>query len=126
MMMSLGKFLFELRSVPYKTQQRTTEYRLAEHLGVGSKPQYQPIGQGEDQQTLGGTLYPEITSGAPSLQQLRDMQSQGEAYTLIDGNGYVHAKWYIKSIDETSSEFLRDGIARKIEFSITLVNSFKD
>jgi phage protein U len=125
MMMGLGNFVFELKTIPYQSQQRTSNYRLAEHLSVGGKPSYQPMGEGEDVQTLEGILYPEYTGDELSLDELRTMMNAGEPYLMIDGNGYVRGYWYIESIGETKKEFHQEGTPKKIEFTITLKNSYE-
>lgn len=125
MMMALGDFIFELNTAPFQTQERSSNYRLAENLAVGGNPDYQALGPGEDTQILSGTLYPEITGGAPSLDELRTMMNTGEPHRMIDGNGVVHHYWYIESINEVKECFLDHGEAQKIEFTINVKYSYK-
>jgi len=123
MMMSLDYFIFNLNTVPYQSQQRSTAQRLQQHIAIGSAVNYQNLGVGEDKQTLSGILYPAITGGPDSLDELRNMQDAGEAYILIDGQGNVLGEWFIESVESTSTEFFKDGAPQKIEFTLTLLNS---
>lgn len=120
MLMALGMFVFETRSVPYQRLQRRTEWRHASQSRVGDRPAYQYIGPGTDFITLTGTLYPELTGGRLDLDEIRDMADEGRAWPLVEGTGRQYGLWVITGVDETSSTFFRDGAAAKIEFSLTL------
>jgi len=126
MMMAYGDFIFELRTLPYQSKQRSSQQRLPEQRPIGAAPIYQNLGRGEETITLSGVLYPELTGGEPELNTLRAMQSTGNTEPLIDGQGFVYGLWFIESINETYSEFFADGTAKKIEFELSLRNSFDD
>lgn len=125
MMMGLGNVVFEIKTIPYQSQQRSSAYRLADHLSVGGAPSYQALGEGDDTQILGGVLYPEYTGDELSLDELRTMMNTGEPHLMIDGKGYVHGYWFIESIDENKTEFHQEGTPKKIEFTINLKNSYE-
>ncbi|MGD8174804.1 phage tail protein [Marinimicrobium sp. ARAG 43.8] len=120
MMMTLGFFVFEIHTAPYQQLQRQTEWRHNSQNRVGQRPAYQYLGPGEDTITLSGTLYPELTGGRLSLDLIRTMGDQGKAWPLIEGSGRLYGFWAVTSVSETSSEFFRDGVPKKIEFSIAL------
>lgn len=120
MLMALGMFVFETRSVPYQQLQRATEWRHASQSRVGDRPAYQFIGPGTDTITLSGTLLPEYTGGRLDLDDIRDMADQGKAWPLVEGTGRQYGLWVITKVDETSSVLFRDGAAAKIEFSLSL------
>lgn len=44
----------------------------------------------------------------------------GTPLFLISGNGFAFGRWCILSVNETNTVFMKDGTARKIEFSIKL------
>lgn len=120
-MMSLGMFVFEVKSLPYQQLQRSTQWRHASQNRVGQRPAYQYLGAGEDRITLSGTLLPELTGGRVTLDDVRIMADEGKAWPLIEGSGRVYGFWSITGIEETSTVFFRDGVPRKIEFTISLV-----
>lgn len=62
MMMVFGLFVFELRTLPYQQLQLSRNWRHVKNDRVGRSPKWQYVGAGENQLTLGGLLYPEITA----------------------------------------------------------------
>ncbi|GGW45144.1 tail assembly protein [Vreelandella hamiltonii] len=120
MLMALGMFVFEIRSVPYQELKRITEWRHASQSRVGERPAYQYIGQGIDTINLSGTLLPTFTGGRFSLDEIREMANQGNAWPLVEGTGRQYGLWVVTRVEETSTHFFRDGAAEKIEFILTL------
>lgn len=120
MLMSLGKFIFELKTTPFQQKQRSTEQRFASNNRVGQRAAMQYLGAGDDKITLSGILYPGTTGGEKSLDKLREISDQGEPNIIVDGNGNVHGWWIIISVSETGSTFFQDGTARKIDFNLSL------
>lgn len=80
--MALGMFIFETRSVSYQELKRITEWRHASQSRLGERPAYQFIGQGTDTINLSGTLLPTFTGGRFSLDEIREMADQGNAWSL--------------------------------------------
>lgn len=120
MMMALGLFVFELRTVPYQQLQRQTQWRHPSNSRVGVRPARQYVGPGDDTITLSGVLYPEVTGGRVSLAVLRAMAETGKAWPLLEGSGVFYGLWVIEDIEEAGSLFFADGSARKIDFSIKI------
>lgn len=120
MLASLGLFVFETTSAAFEELSRKSNYRFGTGNAVGTRPHMQYIGQDNDDISLSGTLYPEITNSIVSLDELRDMAATGKTYALMNGNGYYYGMCYITDISETQSHLLSDGTARKISFSLAL------
>ncbi|MEZ0150137.1 MAG: phage tail protein [Candidatus Reddybacter sp.] len=120
MLLALGLFVFEVKTLPFQSRQRSTRWRWASNNRLGVRPAYQHLGQGDDQITLSGTLSPEITGGISQLNDLRTMADKGQAWVLMQGDGVSQGFWFIETIDETGSFFFADGSARKIDFTIQL------
>lgn len=120
-MMTLGMFVFEVRSLPYQQLQRQTQWRHSSQNRVGQRPAYQYQGQGDDTITLSGKLLPELTGGRMTLDDVRIMADPGKSYPLIEGSGRVYGYWVITGVQETSTVFFPDGTPRKIDFSIDLL-----
>lgn len=116
----LGRFVFGLRTAPFDQLRRSTSQRIASNNRFGLQAAHQHLGPGDDTITLSGTLMPELTGGPSTLDDLRWMASQGRSYPLLDGEGYYYGYWLIESIEETKSVFMAGGVARKIEFSLSL------
>jgi len=119
-LMVLGLFVFERRTLPYQSMQYTKDYRWASNNRIGKSPAYQFLGEGETTRTLSGTLYPEITGGNLSLLAIELMANEGRAWPLIDGSGMIHGMYVVEKVTHTHTDLYSDGSARKIEFNLTL------
>lgn len=120
MMMSLGLFAFSLSTLAYQELQRQTAWRHASSERVGARAAHQYVGPGDDTITLSGLLAPELTGDPAAIDTLRDMADQGRAWPLVDGTGRVHGAFVIESLSETRRLFFRDGVARRVEFQLSL------
>ena len=126
MMMVFGLFVFELRTLPYQQLQLTRNWRHVKNDRVGRSAKWQYVGAGENQLTLGGLLYPEITGGNLSLGAISTMAYTGLAWPLIDGVGSIYGMYVITGLQETHQEFDRYGNPKKIEFTISLSRADAD
>ncbi|MBK1711292.1 phage tail protein [Rubrivivax gelatinosus] len=120
MMMGLGQFVFSLQTLAYQELQRRTAWRHASNARVGARAGRQYVGPGDDTITLSGVVVPEFAGKAASLDQLREMANSGKAWPLVDGAGRVFGAYVIEDISETRTLFTDTGVARRIEFGITL------
>ncbi|HDU4902617.1 phage tail protein [Klebsiella quasipneumoniae] len=120
MMMVFGLFVFELRTLPYQQLQLSRHWRHVKNDRVGRSAKWQYVGAGENQLTLGGLLYPEITGGNLSLGAVSTMAYTGLAWPIIDGIGSIYGMYVITGLQETHQEFDRYDKAKKIEFTLSL------
>lgn len=63
MMLALGMFVFMRQTLPHQTMQRESDYRWPSNSRIGKRDAYQFLGVGEENITLAGVLYPELTGG---------------------------------------------------------------
>ena len=119
-LMSLGLFVFELRSAPYEKLSRTSGWRWGKKDRVGTGPAYEFIGAGEDSITLTGALVPPVTGGPETLATLRRMAADGKAWGLVNGAGEDLGAWIIETVTEDQSHIAGDGTPRRIDFTVTL------
>ncbi|HCC77024.1 phage tail protein [Atlantibacter hermannii] len=120
MMMTLGLFVFMLKTVPFQQLQLQQQWRHASNNRVGLRPSLQFLGPDSDVITLSGVLMPAITGGRLSMQMLELMAETGKGWPLLKGNGTIYGMFVIENIGRTESEFFSDGSPRKIEFTVTL------
>ena len=118
MMMIYGMFVFELRTLPHQQIQQSKTWRHVKNERINRSAAWQYIGAGDDQITLSGLLYPEITGGEVSLTLLNTQAYTGCPWPLIDGTGQIYGMYVITGLQTTRSELDRYGKAKKIEFSI--------
>lgn len=120
MMMSLGMFVFELPSLTFQELNRDTSWRHAQNSRVGARPSNQFLGPGDDTLQLSGSLLPDIAGDPRALDTLRQMADEGQAWPLVDGLGGSHGAWVIERVSDNRSNFFKDGVARRYDFSIGL------
>ncbi|HAH9644343.1 phage regulatory CII family protein [Escherichia coli] len=61
-----------------------------------------------------------VTGGRLSLLALEQMAEQGKAWPLIEGSGTIYGMYVIEGLNQTKTEFFRDGMPRRIEFTLSL------
>lgn len=120
MMAALGQFTFALNTLAYQELRRSTAFRHASNSRVGARPGLQYVGPGDETITLTGLLAPEFMGDRLALDRLRAMADKGSAYALVNGAGESFGAWVIESLDESGSIFVREGVARRVEFTINL------
>lgn len=121
MLAILGQFVFAVHGDgPFAQTKRQTSQRIAANQRLGEAPAHQYIGPGDDTLSISGMLAPELTRGPSAITLLRDMAAAGESYPLIDGQGNYHGMWIIESITDDRSQFIGNGQARQISFSLEL------
>lgn len=118
--MSLGLFVFRLRSAPLESISRNSEWRYAEGGELGRLPGQQFLGMGADTLSLKGQLRPEVTGGAAELDKLRQLADQGVAQQLVDGTGKLWGSYVIESLSDERKALWADGTARAIDFTLNL------
>ncbi len=120
MMMVYGLFVFELRTAPFQRVTHSKTWRHVKNERIARSAAWQYIGAGDDQITLDGVLYPEITGGNLSLTALTSAGYTGQPWPLISGAGQIYGMYVLTGLDVTRQEFSRYGEARKMEFSLSL------
>lgn len=120
MMMVYGMFVFTLRTAPYQTLQHSQSWRHVKNDRVNASAGWQYIGPGDDNITLEGVLYPEITGGNLSLAALNSIGFAGRPWPLIEGTGLIYGMYVMTGLDRGKSEFDRYGNPKKIEFTLSL------
>lgn len=120
MMMTLGMFVFMLKTVPYQELQLQRSWRFPANSRVGVRPSLQFLGPDNDTLTLSGVLLPEITGGRLTLYALEQIAELGRAWPLIEGSGTIYGMFVIESLSQAKAEFFSNGECRRIEFTLTL------
>ncbi|MCJ5509241.1 phage tail protein [Klebsiella pneumoniae] len=126
MMMVFGMFIFTLRTAPYQQLQHAQEWRHVKNDRVNQSAGWQYIGPGEDNITLSGVLYPEITGGNLSLSALETIGFSGRPWPLIEGDGRIYGMYVMTRLERGKTEFDQFGGAKKIEFTLSLSRADAD
>jgi len=119
-MMSLGGFRFGLNTAAYQELSRTTEHRWAAQDRFGQAAALQHTGPGPETMTLPGVVYPEFRGGLGQVDRMRELAGRGKPQQLITGAGRVLGRYVIERVEERQSVFAARGMARKVEFTLSL------
>lgn len=121
MMMSLDQFVFSLATAPWRELQRQRNWKHRTSPRVGARDASQYTGVGDDTVALNGMVAPDNGIGSlASIDSLAKMGDAGDAYVLVDGIGNVYGAFVIESLNETATYHTKEGIPRKVEFTLTL------
>ena len=120
MLMALGSFVFSIDDLLFNQLQRERAWRHPTSDRVGARPAGQFAGPGEDTISIGGLLAPGQIGRADALEDIARMGDAGEAYPLLDGDGYVYGAYVIERLSETKRFFLASGRALAVDFTISL------
>ena len=120
MLLALGSFVFSIHSALFHQLQRKRSWRHPSNDRVGMRAASQFAGPGDDTISLGGLLAPGQIGHAEALDDIAAMADAGAAYPLLDGEGYVYGAYVITDLDETKRNFLVDGQALAVDFTISL------
>ena len=120
MMAALGQFTFALNTLAFQEMRRSTSWRHPSNPRVGARPARQFVGLGDETITLTGLQAPEFMGDRKALDRLRDMADRGNAYALVNGAGESFGAWVIENIEETGTLFVREGVPRRVEFTINI------
>ena len=120
MMAALGQFTFALNTIAFQEMRRSTSWRHPSNPRVGARPARQFVGLGDETITLTGLQAPEFMGDRKALDRLRAMADKGSAYALVNGAGENFGAWVIENLEETGTLFVREGVPRRVEFTINL------
>ena len=120
MMAALGQFTFALNTLAFQELRRSTSWRHPSNPRVGASPARQFVGLGDETITLTGLQAPEFMGDRKALDRLRAMADKGSAYALVNGAGENFGAWVIENLEETGTLFVREGVPRRVEFTINL------
>jgi phage protein U len=126
MLLSLGLFAFSIDTLAFDEISRRASWRHATSARIGARDATQFTGPGDETIALPGTVYNEIADGRVSIDELRRMADTGDAWSLVDGLGYVYGAFVITSIDDRGKAFFPDGTPRQIDFAIDLLRVDSD
>ncbi|GAA0672609.1 hypothetical protein FHT00_001698 [Sphingomonas insulae] len=121
MLLALGMFVFSIDTLAFDDLNRRANWRHATSTRVGTRDATQFTGPGEETISLPGSVFHEIADGSVSIDELRAMANTGDAWSLVDGRGYVYGAFVITGIDDRGKGFFPDGTPRQIDFSIELL-----
>lgn len=121
MLYALGPLTFTVAPFNANEIDRSTAADFAKKQLLGRRKGNEFVGEGDEQITMHGTLFPETLGGLDGLDVLDVMRSAGVAQMLVRGDGRPMGWFLIERVRETGRHLDAKGVARQIEFSIELI-----
>ncbi|MCY7295090.1 phage tail protein [Alteromonas sp. a30] len=119
-MLRIGEYEFSLETAAFQQFQQSVGFDWAEQQRIGNHSALQYLGQGKKEIALPGVIYPEYRGGYDQIRKMEAEAGKGKPLQLHTGSGSILGLWIITSVSETSSIFYKNGVPRKIEFSLKL------
>ncbi|RKR02581.1 hypothetical protein C7446_2299 [Kushneria sinocarnis] len=119
-MLKLGRYAFSIETAAYQQLSRKTQWTWASQSRVGAREALQFTGKGADTITLDGVIFPEWKGGTSQLDNMRSEADRTLPLLLVDGNGYVHGRWVIESVEELGDTHARAGTPRRQRFTLQI------
>jgi hypothetical protein len=123
-MAKLGDYMFSIDSAAFQSLDRQSSYRWQPLERIGRKPAHQFTGQGADTITLSGTILTTFRGGIGQVGQMRAQAGQGVPLPFVyafENAGQYCGQFCILSINEKRTVFFDNGMPRKIEFDLQIV-----
>lgn len=125
-MMGLGDFRFSIDTAAYQSFRRRLTVRQEEIPRSGREPKIQHTGRSAERITMSGVIYPTYSGGIDQVPLMREIAKDGKPLMMVAGTGDILGLWSITSVEETQKVFFKDGVPKKVNFSISLVEYGED
>lgn len=119
---SLGGVIFGLSGSGIDTVERMLPLKWPSIDRVQNRPKKQFTGIGDEQITIQGNYFPDV-HGENVVPRLRAIALKGDpvVFTMGSGGGGTNlGMWCIVDVKNTNSFIMGGGLARKIEFTVTI------
>lgn len=120
-MMLLGATVFSVNTNTYSSMTKAAAWQWQSLQVIGKNPRYQYLGKGENTISISGVVYPGQYGSRAQLLLLEQAASLGAPLPMFSGAGVELGAWCVKSYSETQTELFDNGLPRKIEFTLDLV-----
>lgn len=118
MLLQLGAVQFNV--LPFNTNEMSHSARgdYAEHQVVGAKPPLEWVGEGSEEWSIAGEVFPKRFGGLTELEALQAMRRSGQPQFMLRGDGTPMGWVAILEVQERSSMLARDGVGRVVRFDV--------
>lgn len=92
---------------------------------AGAEPPLEFVGEGSNEMSMTGRLFPKSLGGMDELETLQTMRRSGKPQFVMKGDGTPLGWWAITRVSSRSSYLARDGIGKQVEVSIDMTRGGK-
>lgn len=120
MLYQLGALSIQVAPFNVHDVSETGDTEYAVKPVVGREPPLEFVGEGGNEMSLSGRLFPHEFGGLSELDVLQQMRSSGKPQYLMRGDGRPLGWFAILTVDAKSSFLDRKGVGRRVDVSISL------
>ncbi|WP_273792368.1 phage tail protein [Brucella anthropi] len=131
-LLALGPHIFEIAPLNFQQLERQTEVRWPTIKRFGGRPARQFTGYGDDKIEISGLLYPDEFGGRSAFEAIRVTQAAALPMLMLGWAigtttiASLFGRVVILSVRDTQSMLNRQGLGRKVEFSIEVAPYYGD
>jgi len=125
MLYSLGSLSIEVAPFNVHDVSETGSTEYASKPVAGAEPPLEYVGEGANEMSLSGKLFPMAIGGLDELELLTQMRVSGKPQYLMRGDGTPIGWFAITQVSSRSSYLGGQGVGRQIDVSISLTRSQK-
>ncbi|PZU95580.1 MAG: phage tail protein [Chelatococcus sp.] len=123
MLFQLGYVTFEVYPFNAHETDRAGSADFAAKDVIGTRKPREFVGEGDEERTINGRLFPLKFGGLPSLDDLYEMMESGTPQILVGGDGTNRGWWLITKVHQKDTVLDASGIGKFIEFDCTIVRA---
>ena len=120
MLYQLGALSVQVAPFNAHAVSETGEAEYAVKAVVGREPPLEFVGEGGNEMTISGRLFPHDLGGLTELELLRQMRASGKPQYLMRGDGRALGWWAITTVDASHTYLDGKGVGKQIDVSISL------
>lgn len=121
MLYALGPLLFEVAPFNTHETEREAEMDFAAKDVLGRRRIHEKVGEGEEQFTMHGKLFPQKLGGLDELSLANAIRSSGAPQMLVRGDGTPLGWFLLRKVRERSSYLDTRGIGKMIDVDLELL-----
>ena len=120
LMLALGPFRFSVDSLAAERLTHRRAYRWAAQPRLGERAALQYLGEGEEQVTLGGRIYPHYRGGLGQATLLAALAGAGVPQPLVSATGVFWGFFALVRVDQEQQRYFPGGVPRRLQIELTL------
>jgi uncharacterized protein len=120
MLLQLGPLQFSIAPMNAHELSRTASTDFAKKEVVGRRKIYEHMGEGDDERTIKGKLFPFKTGGLGALELMHQIRESGAPQLLVRGDGMVMGWFVITKIIEEHKFLSVDGVGQQIDVAVSI------
>lgn len=120
MLYQIGTVALDTRPFAVDQVDHSTTADFAVKAVIGTRPQREFTGEGEEKLVLTGQLLPTRLGGLTELEALQDLRASGQGIPVMRGDGKMMGWFVIEAIRNVHGDLQRDGVGFTVKYTIEM------